>query len=105
MVVIWVLTATTWAGHVALLLVPQPTLGLLLAGPVPPGLLLSLLAALVPQLVIVPWAWRDSGRRPLPSGQRIAWRIAIFCLGFLAVTAYAVRFRSPATRPSSPAES
>lgn len=100
MVLIWAMTAAAWAGHLGLLFIPDSALGLLLTGPIPMWVLISLSAALLPQLVIVPWSWIDSGRRDLATGQRVAWRLAIFFTGFLAVTLYALKFRSPAA--SSP---
>jgi len=99
MVLVWVMTAITWAGHLGLLLVPGSTLGGLLTGPIPVRVLVSLSAALFPQLVIVPWAWIDSGKRDLSTSRRFAWRLAIFFTGFLAVTVYALKYRAPVASP------
>lgn len=101
MIVIWVLTAASWAGHLGLLLVPSSTIGTLLLEPLPSWILLSLLAALVPQLVIVPWAWIDCGRRPLSRMGRVGWRLGFFFTGFAAVTLYALRYRRPVPIPRS----
>jgi len=101
MALIWGLTAATWAGHLGLLLVPSSALGLLLTGPVPAWILVSLLGALVPQLVIVPWAWIDCGRQSLSRTRRIAWRLAFFFTGFVAVTCYALKYRAPVSSRSS----
>lgn len=91
MALIWLLTAVTWAGHVGLLLVPGSLVSLLLAGRMPMWTEAALWAALLPQLILVPWAWRDAGRRQLGRGQLWLWRTLFFFTGFVAVTAYAVR--------------
>ena len=93
MVLIWLLAAVTWAGHVGLAFVPGSLLGLVIAGRVPVWVQVSLWAALLPQLILIPWAWRDTGKRPLSRSTRLAWRLLFFITGFVAVTAYAVRYR------------
>ena len=101
MIMIWVLTAASWAGHLGLLLVPSSKVGVLLLEPLPPWILISLLAALVPQLVIVPWAWIDCGRRSLSRMGRVGWRLGFFFTGLAAVTLYALSYRRPASVPPS----
>ena len=92
MALIWLLTAVTWAGHIGLLLVPGSLLSMLLAGRMPVWTQAVLWAALLPQLILVPWAWRDAGKRHLGRGQLWFWRLFFFFTGFIAVTVYAVRF-------------
>jgi hypothetical protein len=93
MVFIWLLTAVTWAAHVGLALVPGSLPLLFIAGQLPLWVQVTFWAALLPQLILVPWAWRDSGRRSLSRTSRVVWRILFFFTGFVAVTAYAARYR------------
>ena len=78
--------------HAALFLLPSATALDLLLGRCAPVAWLVLSGALLPQLVLVPWAWRDA-RRVQSRALRRAWRCAFFLAGFVAVTAYLVRVR------------
>jgi hypothetical protein len=89
---VWVLTAIACAGHIGLLWVPQTTLHGLILGHAPGWVTALLLAALLPQLVLIPWAWRHCGRVGLSRGQRALWRMAFFLTGFVAVALYALRY-------------
>jgi hypothetical protein len=90
---VWLFTLAVWAGHVGLLFADSSMLFQLLTGQAPLWLSAAVWAALVPQLFLIPWAWRDSGKRAMSRSTRVVWRVSFFFAGFLATTVYAVRYR------------
>jgi hypothetical protein len=94
MIVIGVLLATTWLAHVGALFLPASVVFDLLLGRIDayPASVLAL--ALLPQLVLIPWAWRDSARTISGRFELVLWRVAFFVTGFVAITAYLVRRRA-----------
>jgi hypothetical protein len=93
MTLIWLATAAVWAGHVGLFMATDSMLYQLITGHAPLWLNAVALAALAPQLILIPWAWRDSGRRGMSSARRVLWRASFFLAGFLATTVYAAKYR------------
>ena len=94
MTFVWLLTALTWVGHVGLLFVPVSAVSLIVTGQAERWINLSIFAALIPQLIVVPWAWVDCGRHELRAGYRFAWRTLFFFTGFIGVSAYALLHRT-----------
>jgi hypothetical protein len=80
--------ALTWAAHAVLLFLPDSVVLALLARRSSGWVWGVLMAALIPQLFVIPWAWRDSSSARLGHLGRILWRTGFLCLGFLAVTPY-----------------
>ena len=91
---LWVMTATVWGGHIGLLFADNSLLYKLLTGHAPGWLVLVLLAAMVPQLYLIPWAWYDVAKRDIPVRSRRLWRISFFLTGFLATTVYLLKSSS-----------
>ena len=94
---LWVMTAAVWGGHVGLLFADDSVLYQLLTGQGPAWLIAVLLLALVPQLVLIPWAWHHIGRSGVPVWTRRFWRLSFFFTGFLATTVYLLKCRWPAS--------
>lgn len=90
---IMVLLAATWVAHVVLAFVPSSAVFALLTGQLPWPVGAALMGALVPQLLLVPWAWKDAGKRVSSPRQRALWRAAFFFTGFIAVTLYSCLYR------------
>lgn len=80
--------ALTWAAHAVLLFLPESVVLALLTGRSPGWIWGLLMAALIPQLFIIPWAWRDSASAGMGPVAKWIWRTGFLCLGFLAVTPY-----------------
>lgn len=91
---LWLMTAAVWGGHVGLLFADDSALYQLLTGQGPAWLLAVCLLALVPQLILIPWAWHHVGKSAVSVRSRRLWRIAFFFTGFLATTVYLLRSRS-----------
>ena len=88
-ILVWLALGTTWAGHVAFLLLPPAAVFNLLTGQATGFTHLALWSSLLPQLYLIPWAWRDCGRHIRSATARRLWRLSYFFTGFLAVTVYA----------------
>ena len=93
MTLIWILLGATWAGHAALCLLPATAAYNLMIGHASGWTLLVMAAALMPQLILIRWAWRDSNTTVTSSSSRVLWRASFFVTGFMAITAYALRYR------------
>lgn len=89
----WVLLSATWAAHLGTLFLPATFVMDLLMGQAQLTHRLILLFALVPQLILIPWAWRDSALRIAAGRTRTMWRVSFFFTGFVAVTWYLVKRR------------
>jgi hypothetical protein len=90
---IWILLSASWAGHVGALFLPATIVMDLLMGQAEFSHRLILISAIIPQIVLVPWAWRDCGLRITENRSRRLWRIGFFFTGFVAVTAYLLKRR------------
>ena len=93
---LWIMTAAVWGGHVGLLFADDSVLYQLLTGQGPVWVTIVLIAALIPQLVLIPWAWHHVGKADIPVRTRRIWRISFFFTGFLATTVYLLKCRSGA---------
>jgi hypothetical protein len=93
MILIGVLLAATWLAHVGALFLPATVVGDLLLGRLDTYSVSVLALALLPQLALVPWAWRDSRRRISRRSELTLWHLAFFFTGFVAVTGYLLRRR------------
>lgn len=78
----------TWVAHLALAMLPSADVMNLLLGKASAWVSVLVLAALVPQLYLIPWALRDSGARVHHHTARLWWRISFVVLGFFAVSIY-----------------
>jgi hypothetical protein len=87
---LWVLLSATWAGHVGALFLPATFVMDLLMGQVTLAHGIIFMAALIPQMYLVPWAWRDCAAQGFEDDVRKRWRVGFFLTGFLAVTWYLV---------------
>ena len=90
---VWLLLATTWAGHVAALCLPAAACYNFILGNATPWTQAVIWASLVPQLIVIPWAWRDCTHRVANTQHRRLWRLTFFLTGFVAVTVYALRYK------------
>ena len=90
---IWILLSASWAGHVGTLFLPATIVMDLLLGQVEFSHGLILMSAIIPQVVLVPWAWRDCRIRITDDRSRKRWRIGFFFTGFVAVTFYLLKRR------------
>ena len=93
MTLIWVLLGATWAGHAAMCFLPATAAYNLMIGHASGWTLLVMAAALVPQLILIRWAWRDSNITVTSASSRVLWRASFFVTGFMAITVYALRYR------------
>lgn len=90
---IWILLSASWAGHVGTLFLPATFVMDLLTGQAELSHSLILMSALIPQIVLVPWAWRDCGVRITDIRSRRLWRLLFFFTGFVAITFYLLKRR------------
>lgn len=91
---LWIMTAAVWGGHIGLFFADDSALYRLVTGQAPMWLIVVLLAAMVPQLYLIPWAWRDVGKRDVTVRSRRLWRVSFFLTGFLATTVYLLKSSS-----------
>ena len=91
----WVLASATWMGHLGVLFLPATFAMDLAMGHASLTHIFVFLAAILPQMVLIPWAWRDSARRLNAGRSRTWWRISFFFTGFVAVTCYLIKRRQP----------
>jgi len=96
---VWLMLATTWAGHVAALCLPASACYNFLMGTASPWTQAVVWSSLLPNVVVVPWAWRDCPRHVASARHRKFWRISFFFTGFFAVTFYALRYRARSFLP------
>jgi hypothetical protein len=97
MILIGFLLVATWLAHAGALFLPATAVMDLLLGRFDVYCAAVLGLALLPQLVLIPWAWRDSACRIAGRSELTLWRLAFFFTGFVAVTAYLLRRRSGRT--------
>jgi len=93
--VAWFLTVVAWLGHLGLLFEDGSAAYGLLTGHASGMLLLLLVAALLPQLWLIPWAWRNVDLAPCSLQAKRLWRLAFFCTGFLGTTLYLLVYWRP----------
>lgn len=80
--------ALTWAAHLVLCFLPDGVVLALLLGRSSGWIWGLILAAILPQIYLIPWALRHSGSHVSGRAARTLWRIGFLLLGFVAVTLY-----------------
>ncbi len=89
----WILLSATWVGHLGMFFLPATFVMELLMGQATLSHRLILMSALIPQMILIPWAWRDSALRVAEGRSRMWWRVSFFIAGFVAVTWYLFKRR------------